>query len=72
MTIFLGNTMDRTITTAVYLDPMLTAPYAVRMYSSLNAEWVESRLDDIRDLKNGHAVQLDGKGFCVIELRQGA
>jgi hypothetical protein len=72
VTIFLGNTMDRTITTAVYLDVMLTPPYAVSTYSSLSAEWVESRLDDIRDLKNGHPVQLEGKGFCVIELRRAA
>jgi hypothetical protein len=66
--IFVGNTMDRTITTAVYLDLKLDDAYAVRSYNSLSGEWVESRLGDTRDLESGRAVQLDRKGFCVIEL----
>lgn len=70
VTIFVGNTMDRTITTAVYLELKLTGSYAMSSYSSLNGEWVQSRMGDTRELHNGHAVQLDGKGFCVIELRR--
>jgi len=69
VTIFVGNTMIRTITTAVYLDLKLDAPYTVRSYSSLSQGWVESRMRDSRDLQNGLAVELDRKGFCVIELR---
>ena len=70
VTIFVGNTLDRTVTTAVYLDLKLTGPYALRSYSSLSAAWLESRMNDTRELQKGHAVQLDGKGFCVIELRR--
>ena len=68
--IFVGNTMVRTITTAVYLNLAVNTSYAVRTYSSLRSEWVESRMHDTRDLRDGLAVQLDRKGFCVIELRQ--
>ena len=36
----------------------------------LSAEWVESRIHDSRELQKGRPVQLDPKGFCVIELRE--
>lgn len=69
VTIFVGNTMDRTITTAVYLNLKRDASYAVASYNSSSAEWTESRMPDIGELRDGLAVQLDRKGFCVIELR---
>jgi hypothetical protein len=69
VTIFVGNTMIRTITTAVYVNLKLDAQYTVRSYSSLSGEWVESGMRDSRDLRNGLAVELDRKGFSVIELR---
>jgi hypothetical protein len=70
ITLFVGNTMVRTVTTAVYLEVPAGAMYAVREYSSVRPEWVESHMHDARDFQNGLAVQLDRKGFCVLELRQ--
>ena len=61
--------MIRTITTAVYVNLKLDDQYTVRSYSSLSGEWVESGMRDSRDLRNGLAVELDRKGFSVIELR---
>jgi hypothetical protein len=69
VTIFVGNTMDRTITTAVYLDLKSDTSYAVASYNSLSAEWTESRMRSAGELRDGRAVQLDRQGFCVIELR---
>jgi hypothetical protein len=69
VTIFVGNTLDRTITTAVYLDLKPDAPYAVASYNSLSAQWTESTMPNTNELRAGLAVQLDRKGFCIIELR---
>jgi len=69
VTIFVGNTMDRTITTAVYLDLKVDAPYVASSYNSLSAQWTETRMPNTDELRAGLAVQLDRKGFCVIELR---
>ena len=70
LTIFVGNTMVRTVTTALCLELPACAKYAVRTYSSVRPEWVESRTHDARDFERGLAVQLDRKGFCVLELRR--
>ena len=68
-TVLVGNTMIRTVTTALYLELPSEASYAVRTYSSLRPEWVESRTHGADDFQQGVPVQLDRKGFCVLELR---
>ncbi len=68
--IFVGNTSGHTITTALRLDAELDGIYASRVYNSLRADWLEASSVDAADLARGIAIQLDGKGFCVLELRQ--
>ncbi len=70
LTIFVGNTADRTITTALRLSTILGGRYATRVFNSLRGEWLDAPSTDAADLKRGIAIQLDGKGFCVLELRQ--
>ncbi len=70
LTIFVGNTADRTVTTAVRLSTKLAGKYAARIFNSLRGEWLDGDSIDAAELRRGIAIQLDGKGFCVLELRQ--
>ncbi|HEY8296546.1 MAG TPA: hypothetical protein VIG32_00790 [Candidatus Baltobacteraceae bacterium] len=70
VTVFIGNTVDRTITIAVSLNLELRGSYSVRSFNSLRGEWLEDRLLDMAQFRKGVAIQLDRKGFCVLELRQ--
>ncbi|HEY5426567.1 MAG TPA: hypothetical protein VIJ77_08470 [Candidatus Tumulicola sp.] len=72
LTIFVGNTADRTITTAVGLNSRLAGRYATRVFNSLRGDWLEGRSTDAADLRRGVAIEIDAKGFCVLELRQEA
>ena len=69
-TILVGNTTDRTITTAVHLRAELTGSYALRSFNSLREQWVESRLPNIAVLSDGLAIELESKGFAVLELQK--
>jgi hypothetical protein len=68
--LFVGNTADRTITTAVSVSDNLGGSYTMRYFSSLRGGWEEGNMLSSDELKNGIPVQLDRKGFCVFELRQ--
>lgn len=70
ITLFVGNTSERTITAAVRLKTRLGGRYAMRVFNSLRGEWLDEPSSNAADLQRGLAIQLDGKGFCVIELRQ--
>ncbi len=67
---FVGNTVDRTITTAVSIAENLGGSYTLRYFSSLRGAWVEGTMLNSEQLRSGIPVQLDRKGFCVFELRQ--
>jgi hypothetical protein len=68
--IFVGNTTDRTVVTAVRLDLNLTGGYAAREYNSLRGEWLDMKAVDAGRLQRGIAIQLEDKGFCMLELSQ--
>ena len=44
--------------------------YSVRVFSSMRGEWVDE--EDIRSSKLAHgiAIQVDGRGFSVVELKE--
>ncbi|HEX5273734.1 MAG TPA: hypothetical protein VFW34_00465 [Candidatus Rubrimentiphilum sp.] len=67
-TILVGNTTDRTITTALCLKVNSVASYHMRSYSSLRGEWVDQVIS-AEDLQQGRALELDRHGFCALELR---
>ena len=69
-TIFVGNTTNRTITTALRVLLNLTHSYAGRSYNSLRGAWVETPVLNATALKNGIPIELDSKGFCVLELHE--
>ncbi len=66
--IVVGNTTDRTITTALGMEALKGASYRVRSYNSLRGEWVDEVLS-AHDLQKGRALELDRHGFCALELR---
>jgi hypothetical protein len=68
--VFVGNTTERTITTAVSIDLALTGSYSLKAFNSLRGEWVDQAVVSSAQIKRGMAIQLDRKGFCVFELRQ--
>jgi hypothetical protein len=70
--VFVGNTTERTITTAVSVDLPLSGSYSAKSFNSLRRNWTNEDEIDSASLRRGIAIQLDRKGFCVIELRQEA
>jgi glycogen debranching enzyme len=68
--VFVGNTSAHTVATAVTLDMPLSGSYSVRAFNSLRRAWVNGEELDDAALRRGIAIELAGKGFCVIELRQ--
>lgn len=72
LVLFVGNTTEHTITTAANVDLPLRGSYAVKSFNSLRGAWVENGSIDGAALRQGLPMQLDRKGFCVLELRQEA
>jgi len=70
LVIFVGNTTERTITTAVAIADHLYGSYATRTFNSLRGTWIEGEMLGAADLRRGVPVHLERKGFCVFELSQ--
>lgn len=69
--VFIGNTLDRTASTALRLDlSALDGFNSVRAYNSLRGEWIERDEFDMHQLETGFPLQIDRHGFCVVELRR--
>lgn len=67
--VFVGNTGERTITTTLRIrDAIANGRFRLRSYSTLRREWVEERDFDGSRLKRGLAVQINRRGFCLMEL----
>lgn len=69
LVILIGNTLDRTVTTALSLDhPQLDRLRRLRAYNSLRSEWVDVPQYRPEHLRNGYPIQVDRRGFCLLEL----
>ncbi|MFN2528006.1 MAG: amylo-alpha-1,6-glucosidase [Candidatus Baltobacteraceae bacterium] len=68
--LFVGNTTERTVTAAVSIKDQLRGSFAVRIFNSLRAAWVDGDAITAGDLERGVPVQVERKGFCLFELRQ--
>jgi hypothetical protein len=69
--VFVGGTSLETTTTAVCLDGLeLTANYSLRRFDSLFGGW-EDKGDVTKDsIINGHIVQIEHQGFCLLEVTE--
>lgn len=69
--LFVGNTEDRTTTTALWLDADIKGAYRWRVFNSLIGRWEETaELLSAERLRNGIALQLERSGFWVLDLKQ--
>lgn len=69
MVLFVGNTSDRTVSTSIKFREELHGSYAVRSFSSMRGEWIEDEIAS-KELYKGIALQIDRRGFIVMELRK--
>jgi glycogen debranching enzyme len=70
LALFVGNTVSRTISTAVRVGNGVAGTYGMRVFNSMRGAWVEGEATDADALRRGLPLQLERKGFCLIELRQ--
>lgn len=67
--ILIGNTRDRTVSTALSLDhPDLDILKRLRVYNSLRSEWIDVPYYRPENLRAGYPIQVDRHGFCLLEL----
>lgn len=69
--VFVGNTDDRSATTLVTITADISGTYKVRSYNSMLGEWLDA--DDrvsVDGLRRGLSVDLERRGFAVLELQQ--
>ncbi len=70
LVVFAGNTVDRTIATALRVTDGVSGSYVLRTYNSLRGAWVDEGRISADALASGIPVQLERKGFWMAELRQ--
>ncbi|MBC5801156.1 MAG: hypothetical protein GIX03_10875 [Candidatus Eremiobacteraeota bacterium] len=68
LVLFIGNTVERTVTTALRTDLKLSGTYNRREYNTLRHAWKDFGTVSAADLAAGIPLELDRKGFSVLEL----
>ncbi len=70
MILFAGNTGEQTVSTSLRVGVPLSGQYRARLYESLLGQWVDRGLIAAERFKEGHVLQIERKGFCLLELMQ--
>lgn len=68
--LFAGNKSDRTVHASVRLGVTLSGAYRARVYESLLGRWVDHGVLTAEALARGHVLQIERKGFSLLELTQ--
>ena len=69
ITILVGNTLDRTVMTALSLDhPQARSLRKLRVFDSLRSEWTDVPDFTPDRLHDGYPIQIDRHGFCLLEF----
>ncbi|GAC1543484.1 MAG: hypothetical protein NVS3B16_09900 [Vulcanimicrobiaceae bacterium] len=68
--LFVGSTVDRTVTTAVSLDGELAGSYRLRTFDSLRNGWTDGGAVDAARLRAGIPLEIERNGFWLLELEQ--
>src|SRR5665213_598752 len=68
--LFVGNTVERTISTAVRISESVQGTYRMRSFDSMRGAWVDGDAISADQLRVGVPIQLERKGFWLIELQQ--
>jgi hypothetical protein len=71
LVLFVGNTEDRTITTALRVEAEIAGSFRLRLFDSLTNGWVDQEdLVPAEKLLQGITLQIERKGFWVLDLKQ--
>jgi hypothetical protein len=71
LVIFVGNTADRTTTTLVRLTMKTSGSYHLTTYNSMLGEWIDTdERIPAEHLQRGLSVDLERRGFAVLQLEQ--
>lgn len=71
LVMFVGNTGDRTSTTLVKITAQMSGSYHLRTYNSMLGEWIDTdERVPVDRLRRGLSVDLERRGFAVLELQQ--
>ncbi len=68
--LFAGNTSEQTVNTSLQIGVPLSGQYRTRLYESLLGQWVDRGLLSAENFQQGHVLQIERKGFCLLELTQ--
>jgi hypothetical protein len=68
--LFVGSTSAETITTSIRVEFPLSGAYRVRRYDSLLSEWRDLGRRTAEEIQKGHVVQIEQRGFNLLELTQ--
>lgn len=68
--LFVGNTVERSISTAVRIREGVQGAYRMRSFDSMRGSWVDGNTISADQLRVGLPIQLERKGFWLIELQQ--
>ncbi|HEX3468420.1 MAG TPA: hypothetical protein VHT05_10110 [Candidatus Elarobacter sp.] len=68
--VFVGNTCERTMTMAARVCDGIRGEFAVREFNSMRGDWVDRPRLTAAQLNQGVPVDLEGSGFCILQLRQ--
>ncbi len=72
LVLFAGNKSDRTVDTSVQICAPLAGAYRVRLYESLLGRWTDRGVIAAETFAQGHVLQIERKGFSLLELTQEA
>jgi hypothetical protein len=68
---FVGNTHGRSVTTTLRVSNLPDGSHRVRRYDSLRKQWTDGETMDARELARGTIIELERKGFTLLEIRHG-
>jgi len=69
LVLFVGNTAERTVSTSIVFKRRLESAFSVRFFNSMRGEWVDGSDVTGDDLYRGIPMQVERRGFCVVEIR---
>lgn len=70
MVVFAGSTAEQTVNVSLRLTTPLSGSYRVRVYQSLLGGWADRGLLSAESLAGGHVLQIERKGFSLLEIIQ--
>ena len=70
--LFVGSTADETVTTSVRVRDGLSGSYRLRQFDSLLGVWQDRGLFPPEQFSDGYVLEIERKGFSLLELTQEA